>query len=62
MMAQQVTPTQTTVSQEDKSSAQDAINSASEMPTAKTNEIVNNAENKSQKDVDDDFDNNLNCE
>jgi hypothetical protein len=62
MMAQQVTPTQTTVSQEDKSSAQDAINSASEMPTAKTNEIVNNAENKSQKNVDDDFDNNLNCE
>jgi hypothetical protein len=62
MMAKEITPTQPTVSQEDKSSAQDAINSASEMPTAKTNEIVNNAENKSQKDVDDDFDNNLNCE
>ena len=64
MMAQQVTPTQPTVSQEDKSSAQDAIKdatSASDTSATTAADIYAGAINKSNKEVDNDFDNSLGC-
>jgi hypothetical protein len=64
MMAEQVKPTQPTVSQEDKSSAQDAINSAastSDAAAATASDIASAAASKTEKEVDDEFDDSLGC-
>jgi hypothetical protein len=64
MMAKQSANTEPTVSQEDKSSAQDAIKdatSASDTSATTAADIYTGAINKSNKEVDNDFDNSLGC-
>jgi hypothetical protein len=64
MMAKQSANTEPIVSQEDKSSAQDAIKdatSASDTSATTAADIYTGAINKSNKEVDNDFDNSLGC-
>ena len=64
MMAKEVTPTQPTVSQEDKSSAQDAITdagNASDISASTAAKIADDAAKKTNEQVDDEFDDSLGC-
>ena len=63
-MAKEVTPTQPTVSQEDKSSAQDAITdagNASDISASTAAKIADDAAKKTNEQVDDEFDDSLGC-